>query len=192
MREAAGTTRPGLAAPFAGWERRAQRAFRAMLLALSYPGQPFPLGAGNPREGLMRLAEALADEEVGVHAPPWLLEGLLPLRPRPAPPEEAELVFLESAEEVLRLLPCLHRGTPLAPETGATLFLPANLDRGPAVGVQGPGVPGEVRFRADLPPAFWEARAGLLAYPLGVEVFLTDGRAVIGLPRTAEVRPWGT
>lgn len=182
----------GLAAPFAGWERRAQRAFRAMLLALSYPGRPFPLGAGNPRAGLRRLAEALADEDVGVYAPSWLLEGLKPLRPRPVPLEEAELVFLEVPEEALRLLPRLHRGTPLAPETGATLFLPVRLDRGLEVGVRGPGVLGEARFRADLPPAFWEVRAALLAYPLGVEVFLTDGRAVIGLPRTAEVALWGT
>lgn len=192
MREAAGTHQPSLAAPFSGWERRAQRAFRAMLLALSYPGRPYPLGAGSPRGGLKLLAEALVDEGVGVYAPPWLLEGLLPSHPRPAPLEAAELVFLEGPEEALRLLPRLHRGTPLAPEAGATLFLPVRLDRGLEVGVRGPGVLGEVRFRADLPPAFWEARAGLLAYPLGVEVFLTDGRAVIGLPRTAEVRPWGT
>lgn len=182
-----------LAAPFTGWERRTQRAFRALLQALAYPGRPVPLPTRTPREALRLLGETLVDEGVGVHAPPWLRGALKGVGVREAPPERAGLVFLEGfGPEVLDLLPRLARGTPLEPEGGATLFLPVRLDRGGRVALRGPGIPGERPLQADLPPEFWRTRAALLDYPLGWELFLTDGRQVVGLPRTTEVKPWDT
>ncbi|MCX7850798.1 phosphonate C-P lyase system protein PhnH [Thermus sp.] len=183
-----------MTAPFRGKERRTQEAFRSLLLALSYPGKAFPLPSSGPQEALRLLGETLLDGRVTALGPDWLFAALAEAPPRRArEPEEAEFAFLEGYTPALpSLLPRFPRGTPLEPEGGATLVLVAPLGQGQRARLRGPGIPGEREVGIGLPPAFWEARAACLAYPLGFELFLTDGRKVVGLPRTTEVEPWGT
>ncbi|GLV48932.1 carbon-phosphorus lyase [Thermus sp. LT1-2-5] len=180
--------------PFRGRERRTQEAFRSLLLALSYPGRAFPFPASGPREALRLIGETLLDEEATVLGPDWLLDALAEAPPRRAlGPEEVDFAFVEGfGLELLSLLPRLPRGTPLEPEGGATLVLALPLEGGQRVRLRGPGIPGEAELRLPLPARFWEVRAASLDYPLGVDMFFTDGRRVVGLPRTTEVQPWAT
>ena len=38
-----------------------------------------------------------------------------------------------------------------------------------------------------LPREFWRLRADKIHYPLGIDIFLVDGKQVVGLPRTTTV-----
>ncbi|BDG20181.1 hypothetical protein TthSNM11_23840 (plasmid) [Thermus thermophilus] len=181
-----------MTAPFRGWEKRAQETFRALLMALAYPGRVFPLRGPSPEEALLRVAEALVDGSVGVHGPGFLLEALRAQGVRSALPQEADFLFAEGPGGLEDLARRARVGHPLSPEEGATLVAAVPLGRGPLLRVTGPGVEGEAFLRAPLPRGFLEVREARLAYPLGFEVFLVDGRGVVGLPRTAEVQVWDT
>ena len=111
---------------------------------------------------------------------------------RVVPPEEADYVFLEDAAGLENLLPRVRLGHPLAPEEGATLVVAAPLGRGPLLRARGPGIPGEASFRLQVPLGVWPLRESLLSFPLGFDLILVDGRGVLALPRTVEVRPWDT
>ncbi len=175
-------------------ERRAQEVFRSLLLATSYPGRPYPLPTRSLRSALQAIAECLVDQRVGVWGPGWLLEALREQNPRAVPIPEADFVFLEGPEPLLQEgeAPPLKRGSPIAPETGATLVLGARFIAGTQVRLRGPGIPGEALFRSSLPAEFWAMRNRAVGYPLGFEVVLTDGLSVVAVPRGVEVEPWDT
>ena len=173
-------------------ERRTQRTFRALLEAMAYPSRVFPLKASSPKEALLRVAETLVDGRVALHAPAHLASALAHRGVRVVPPEEADYVFLEDAAGLENLLPRVRLGHPLAPEEGATLVVAAPLGRGPLLRARGPGIPGEASFRLQVPLGVWPLRESLLSFPLGFDLIQVDGRGVLALPRTVEVRPWDT
>ena len=79
------------------------------------------------------------------------------------------------------------QGVDQYPDRAATLLLQAPaLEGGPAVTLRGPGIrDSAVIAPAGLPEWFWnDWRLNAAQFPLGVDVFLTCGAAVIGLPRS--------
>ncbi len=171
-------------------ERQSQQVFRALVMALSYPGRLWHLPARSLRQAFRLIGITLVDGNVGVWAPDWLLSNLRGQDPRPVALEVADFVFAERLEDLpagWETLSALKRGSYLEPETGATLILGTRWGRGSPLSLKGPGIAGETHLAVDLPPGFWQLRSQISAYPLGVDILLTDGQHVVGIPRSVEV-----
>lgn len=168
-------------------EARTQASFRAMMLALSYPGQLFPLPPSP--QPLFLLGEVLVDLETRFYTPETLLRRLLlDTGARPVEPAEADYLFFSSVDEAsLAPIAQAGRGDLLYPDRAATLVLGTGAD-GPALRWTGPGIKGERMVRlGGLPEGFWRLRRQALHYPLGWDVFFVLGKEVLGLPRTTSV-----
>ena len=103
--------------------------------------------------------------------------------------EMADHVFLGALQD-LSVLNRLALGSDLYPDDGATVVLRGQIGQGPGLRLQGPGVDGALTVQVGgLPNGFWHRRRELLRYPMGFDLFILDGAAVIGVPRsiTAEV-----
>ena len=176
----------------------ALRAFRVALEALSRPGRIQSLGT--PIDGLALgpaqayLLLGLTDEDT----PVWWQ--------RPSPSREQWLRFHTGARTVREPLqaslavvqhaadmPELARfsaGSAAAPERSCTVLVEVpSLRTGPAIDARGPGVQDRVGLSvAGLPEGFWaEWQANHAAFPQGVDLFLTCGQDVLGLPRTTRI-----
>ncbi|MGE8642042.1 MAG: phosphonate C-P lyase system protein PhnH, partial [Achromobacter sp.] len=87
-------------------------------------------------------------------------------------------------------LSACHQGDPAYPDVSTTLLMDvASLSEGEAVTLSGPGIQTRQALSVDgLPDGFWrEWRLNHQRFPLGVDVFLTQGRRMCGLPRTTRV-----
>ncbi|MDE5446817.1 phosphonate C-P lyase system protein PhnH, partial [Bradyrhizobium sp. CSA207] len=146
-------------------------------------------------ESLAAIALTLADAE----CPIWLDSALStePVRrylhfhtnaPQVADPRAAILALIGNASS-LPAIGDFHPGEAAYPDRSTTLVVqvPA-LTGGSAVRLSGPGIETTASVAPrGLPDWFWPAWCKNAArYPLGVDIFLTDGRAVIGLPRSAK------
>ncbi|RWJ43150.1 phosphonate C-P lyase system protein PhnH [Mesorhizobium sp.] len=191
------TLKPGLADPIFD----AQSVFRAALLANAYPGRaitldrtldaPQPL---NSSTGLLCLA--LMDFETPVWldqptaasaVPNWLrFHCGLPIAAEPA---VARFALTTDTANIPRLHH-FHPGELQYPDRSATVIiqLPA-LTGGPETKWTGPGIRKSATVSlAGLPSWFWsDWDLNAEYYPLGVDVFLTSGNALIALPRTIKV-----
>jgi alpha-D-ribose 1-methylphosphonate 5-triphosphate synthase subunit PhnH len=183
------TTYPGFADPVLD----AQAAFRAVLQAMSRPGQvhrlpPLP----EPPPGLSPAAAAmlltLIDAETklclsaGPEAEAWVrFHCAAPL----AEAGSAQFV-LDPAAGLLALDP----GTEEEPETGATLILDvAGLEEGTGWRLTGPGIRDEHRLAvAGAPPGFLADWARNRRHaPRGVDVILCAGDRIAALPRSVAI-----
>jgi alpha-D-ribose 1-methylphosphonate 5-triphosphate synthase subunit PhnH len=162
-------------------EAVALAAFEAIMRAMAEPGRSFEL----PEPGPACIARALIDREVRAHAADSsFVKVLAALDARLAPIETADYVFAPATPD----LPArLHGGTLTYPEAGATLITPIRLGTGPAVRLTGPGIETAREVRVGLEPAFWAARKAALRYPLGFDLILHDGAAVLAVPRSTLV-----
>lgn len=168
-------------------EARTQSSFRAMMQALAYPGQLFPLPESP--QPLFLLGEVLADLETRCYTPDTdLMQLLQDTGARLAEPAEADYLFYPSLDQAsLAQIAQARRGELLYPDRAATLVLSASPS-GPARRWSGPGIKGERTVRlGGLPEAFWHLRQQALHYPLGWDVFFVLGSQVLGLPRTTTV-----
>jgi alpha-D-ribose 1-methylphosphonate 5-triphosphate synthase subunit PhnH len=185
---------PGLSDPV----HDAQQAFRIALEAWSRPGRIQSLGT--PIEGLdiapaqAWLLLALTDEET----PVWWQQ------PSPArerwlrfhtgartvrEPRQASFAVVQHAAEMPELAR-FPAGSAAAPERSCTVLVEVpSLRSGPAMDARGPGIPQRVRLEvAGLPEGFWaEWQANHAAFPQGVDLFLSCGAEVLGLPRTTRI-----
>ncbi len=195
---AAGDT--ALARAFDNLVLDSQSCFRAVLEAMSRPGTvraiapeveaPAPLAPAT-----MALALTLLDADTRV----WLDPGAdteavrAALRfhcgaPLVENPGDADFALVADGERC----PTLDRfdiGDDRYPDQSATAILQLEaLEGGPPVTLRGPGVDGSITFGPrGLAPDFaarWAANHAL--YPLGVDLFLTAGRQLVGLPRGVE------
>lgn len=159
-------------------ESAAIDTFEAVMRAMAEPGRLFDL----PEPGPACIARALIDREVRAHAADSAMADMLAtLDAHLAPLEAAEYVFAAATPD----LPArLHPGTLTYPEAGATLIAPARRDTGPAVRLTGPGIETHREVLVGLDAAFWTARAAALRYPLGFDLILHDGAAVLAVPRS--------
>jgi alpha-D-ribose 1-methylphosphonate 5-triphosphate synthase subunit PhnH len=180
----------------------AQSSFRAILIALSFPGRvldiPAPLEApdGWP-SALAAAALTLLDADTPVYldaaARNASAEAFIrfhagaPIVDAPRDAQFAILLDLDGADfDAFRI------GEDQYPDRSATLLCAvADFTSGTRMRLTGPGV----KTVQDIAPnglgaAFWKAWARNQAlYPLGYDVVFAAGSAVVGLPRTVAAEP---
>lgn len=190
-----------MTAGFSDPVHQSQGAFRGLLLALSEPGTIRTLSeAVAPPQGLCTAAATalltLADYETPIWLPEGLREGEAGAWLRfhcgaTLVSDPADAVFAVIAAEAAEpALACFAPGTDLFPDRSATVIVQcSSLEGGAPVVLSGPGI--EVRRTigpAGLRSGFWgEVAANAECYPLGIDILLACGDAVIGLPRSTQV-----
>lgn len=169
-------------------EAAARNSFAGLLQSLSLPGSIQRLSPGDP---MMRVAEALLDEETSFASldEPWV-DRLLVTGARVAPLDQAAYVFaLEVPTPANDLVNELCIGTLEFPDLGATLITSTDFTSGPRLRLSGPGVPAagvSVRL-GGVPLSFWRARRDRIQYPLGFDCFFVSRERVVGIPRSTVV-----
>ena len=176
-----------------------QHTFRALLDAMARPGQARRLGPALPGVALggamARLLLSLADDETAVWwqnddagLAPWLrFHTGAPLADQPQAAAFAVVTDLSQ-------MPCLAdfaQGSPASPEQSTTLMLelPA-FEGGVPQAWRGPGIEHvTVVNLAGLSDEFWrQCLVNQAGFPQGVDMVLTCGEWVIGLPRSTQVQ----
>lgn len=187
---------PGLADPVAD----AQRVFRRILDAMARPGRVIELDSGvrPPVAGLeaaSAIALTLLDYETSVMLPGGEEGSRLAdwLRfhcgcPITAEPGAADFALLRA--DALPPLSDFNPGDPKYPDRSTTLVIacPALVD-GVKLHLEGPGIPGSRTIAPQgLAEAFWtEVQANRSQFQLGIDIILTAGDAMIGLPRSTRI-----
>lgn len=197
------TIDPGLG--FADPVFDAQAVFRRLLDALARPGTIADLdrpGLVAP-PGLPKAAAAvilaLADRDTPVWlaggkahpAAPWL--GFHAGAPVTGDPAAASFAVLDGAA-LAPALAAFPAGEERYPDRSATILVVCeSLDGGAPVRLTGPGIQDAVTIApSGLRPGFWaEARANAARSPLGVDLILVAGSAVLGLPRSTRIAEIG-
>lgn len=191
-----------LALGFADPVADAQQVFRLALQALAQPGTPLVCPPTLPPvPGLMpataALLLALADHETPVwwsrpEAAAWLR--FHTGAPTTARPEAAAFAVL-CLGDAAPALAAFGAGSDDAPERSTTLLIELpSLVAGACTQWSGPGlrVPRSVQ-PAGLPAGFWaQWRGNRARFPSGVDLLLTCGQQLMGLPRTTAVVEQGT
>lgn len=191
--------RPGFHNPALG----SQAVFRVALQALSHPGRVLdvPAVAELPRHGqgaAALLLLALLDSDCTLWLSPSLADtdAATWLRfhtgcQRVSAPGQARFLWV-SAGDAMPALRTLNLGTDEYPDQSATCVIEAGglANAGASAWqLQGPGIARvQPLDAAGLPDAFeaqWNENQA--AFPRGVDVFLTAGTQVAGLPRTTRV-----
>ncbi|MCY1499191.1 Alpha-D-ribose 1-methylphosphonate 5-triphosphate synthase subunit PhnH [compost metagenome] len=178
----------------------AQATFRAALNALAHPGRAYEILAdsGVPA-GLSPAMTALLLTLVDVDTPLWLPASVsadivaflrfhcgCPIVPSPA---LARYAAVPAGVAAPALSSC-HQGDPAYPDQSTTLLIEVeSLDAGPQAVLSGPGIQTrQTLAAAGLPEGFWrEWRINHQRFPLSVDVFLTQGRRICGLPRSTRL-----
>ena len=167
-------------------ETRANQNFKALLGALSRPGQIHNLAAPGEEE----IIQALIDRECRVFCvDPGLGATLRQTGALMVEPQEADHLFLGTLSD-LALLHLLSLGSDLNPDDGATVVIQAGLSQSQAqtLRLSGPGIDTALDVAiTGLPNGFWSARRDLIRYPMGFDLFLLDGADVMGIPRSTMV-----
>ncbi|RYB07586.1 phosphonate C-P lyase system protein PhnH [Lichenibacterium ramalinae] len=181
----------------------AQAVFRLLMGAMAEPGTVADLGARVAAPApLVPAAAALLAALADGDTPVWMAD--------PAGAGEAAARWLrfqtgapiteDRAAATFALLPERHdpvgwasfpRGTSDYPDRSATLLLPVrDFAGGDGLVLAGPGIAAERRVApAGLPEGFAAALAANRAgFPLGVDIVLVCGTAVLALPRSTRVR----
>jgi alpha-D-ribose 1-methylphosphonate 5-triphosphate synthase subunit PhnH len=186
--------KPGLADPV----HDSQRIFRALLEAMAHPGRPVALGQGI--EGPVPLDPATAAAALTLtdyDTPLWIdwiadtpqLRAYLKFHcgcPIVERSQEAAFALVSDPANMPRLA-LFAQGLDPYPDRSATILLQLpSLADGPKVTLSGPGIRETAEIApAGLPGWFWnDWRLNAAQFPLGVDIFLTCGEAVIGLPRS--------
>ncbi|WP_136610668.1 phosphonate C-P lyase system protein PhnH [Sinomonas albida] len=193
---------PAIPAPgFSDATRDAQRAFRAILDALSHPTQRYPLnGPAHPPaalgSGLAAVALTVLDEDSTV----WL-GGALDDREvaawldfhtgaRRVGAASADFVFAAPAS--LPALGSLRLGTDEAPHLSTTAVLDVRGCQGMgSFTAEGPGINGSTTFNAPWADGRFaeQWRANTAVFPRGVDLLLVDADEISALPRTTRLAP---
>ncbi len=180
---------------------QSQSAFRALLASLSEPGTHHEIARDAPGpEGLDGAAATilltLADYETPIWLPPGLRDGPAGAWLRfhcgaalVEAPASASFAVIDGSADGPRLAE-FNPGQDQFPDRSTTVIVScAALDGGSGVTLSGPGIAGSCTIAPrGLRDGFWaEIAANAESYPLGVDVILTCGDAMIGLPRSTHV-----
>lgn len=175
-----------------GLPLKQQKIFRGLLDAFSYPGS-ITICAEQNTSAWLAILSALVDGETTLADPEQLLPADLwqALEVRRAIPEKAAYLLLDGSKAPV-ILPQL--GTLEAPEGGATILLiVTSLGAANAGGMRlkltGPGIKEVTYVNVDgLNPAWIESRnEWVSAFPLGVEMILSDANQFVALPRSTRI-----
>ncbi|HWT99672.1 MAG TPA: phosphonate C-P lyase system protein PhnH [Terriglobales bacterium] len=191
MFEHAVVTEPGLADPV----QQSQEIFRTVLAALSEPGRVFqladmaPVGALGVGSAAVAILLALTDGDT----PVWLggkaeaLANYLRFHtgsPVVSDPGAAQFTLVKGVNCQLDLF---DPGNEDFPDQSATLIVEVDvLAEGGPITLSGPGIPGHRHVTVQgLPADFSEQwSANHAQFPCGVDVIVTNGTSLMGLPRT--------
>jgi alpha-D-ribose 1-methylphosphonate 5-triphosphate synthase subunit PhnH len=178
----------------------AQETFRAALQALANPGQIQRLDAacGVPT-GLSPAMTAMLLALADIDAPVWLpaevdesVRGFLRFHcacPLVDDPAQARFVVVPAGHAAPALEQC-DAGDAAYPDGSATLLIEvAAFGAGTRLTLSGPGIATTRPVSVDgLPAGFQDQWAfNHKLFPLGVDVFLTQGNQICGLPRTTRM-----
>jgi alpha-D-ribose 1-methylphosphonate 5-triphosphate synthase subunit PhnH len=163
------------------------RAYRAVLVAVSYPGRAVPVAPTTEAAlGLVLLSTWEPGSRVALAGSP---PPPLPWETEPVPAACAELLVVGGTSSG-GALGCVHRGDEDRPEAGGTAVYAVSEGRAvQRVRLRGPGVPGTLDTDLLLDAAELTDRdAACAAWPMGVDLLVVDpeGR-VTALPRTTRV-----
>ncbi len=185
-----------LPAGFADPVHDSQRAFRALLDAMSHPGRIVTVADLSPPRPLHRATAAVLLTLVDHETRLWLDPAAAAARPWitfhcGAPivdnPGHAAFAMALSFPDLTRF----HPGTHEEPETAATLICQvAGLDSGPSFRLSGPGLrePATIHITgapADF-PALWAANHA--SFPRGIDLILCAHDRMLVLPRTVMIQ----
>ncbi len=167
-------------------EARTRSTFLALMWAFSYPGriQTLPVGAA-----FESIAITLLDLETSYFTPDVSLSAhLATTGARALTPERAAYHFYpELTPAALHTLERANPGTMLYPDDGATLVIGAQLGSGETVTLTGAGIKTQQAMNiAGVPAEFWALRSQW-HFPMGWDVYFTDGQQVLGLPRSTKI-----
>jgi alpha-D-ribose 1-methylphosphonate 5-triphosphate synthase subunit PhnH len=182
---------------FADATRDAQRAFRAILTAMSRPGRIVDAGVPAPPDGLSPAAAAVLLTLCDGETPVWLDDATSSagswLRfhcgvPLTAETQQSRFAMIGDPG----MLPPLERfavGSDEYPDRSTTLIVEVAFTGGAKLRVSGPGIADRVSLAiGGLGASFWEERADLAPlFPCGLDLILTCGSRLIALPRTVRV-----
>lgn len=189
-----GDLRPGLADPV----HDSQRFFRGLLTAMAHPGRAVALeGAPQGPKPLDPATTAAALTLLDGDTPLWIdwIADTPPLRAfvtfhcgcRIVERSQQAAFGLVTDPENMPRLALFAQGLDQYPDRAATLLLQVpSLTGGSVVTLSGPGIRDTAEIvPAGLPDWFWnDWRLNAGQFPLGVDIFLTCGEAVVGLPRS--------
>ncbi|HEV7258112.1 MAG TPA: phosphonate C-P lyase system protein PhnH [Bosea sp. (in: a-proteobacteria)] len=180
---------------------QSQSAFRALLAALSEPGTRQQVAVEiTPPEALQAATATalltLADYETPIWLPPAWRDGPAGAWLRfhcgaalVAEPGKATFAVIDG----LSLEPPLSAfdaGSDQFPDRSTTVIVQCGaLEGGEATTLTGPGIAGaRVIAPSGLHAGFWaEVAANNARYPLGIDLLLSTGDAVVGLPRSTRI-----
>lgn len=173
-------------------EAQSHQTFLALMWALTHPGQIQTWTEADvaTRDSLLAIGQALLDLETSFYTPDAALaEELGRTMARPLPANAARYHFYPNLDAAaLDDIAQATVGTMLYPDKGATIVIGCTLGQGEDFRLSGPGIKSEAIVSIDgIPPELWELRQEKLNYPLGWDIFLVDGKDVIGLPRTTKI-----
>lgn len=183
---------PGFANPVAD----AQGCFRAVLDAMSHPGQCYSVSGASGPPPLCPAASALLLTLVDHETPLWLDPAAAGTRdwvsfhtgaPAAPTPEQALFALALSLPD----LATLPAGTDEAPETSATIILQlASLQAGQRFRLEGPGLRHPAVLLADGLPAGFAAiwQRNHAQFPRGIDLILCAGNQLAALPRSVTVQ----
>lgn len=180
---------------------QSQGAFRALLAALAEPGTRQVVAGGVlPPDGLHAATATtlltLADYETPIWLPPALRDGSAGFWLRfhcgaalVSEPGKAAFAVIDGLSQEPALA-TFDAGSDQFPDRSTTVIVQcAAIEGGEAVTLTGPGIAGSrVIAPAGLRAGFWtEVAANNARYPLGIDLLLAHGDAVIGLPRSTQI-----
>ena len=188
--------------------RDSQQTFRTLLTALSEPGKKLEIPVSlTPPAGLTPACAAACLTLMDLETTVWIQPDLQADSDRtvndhavrnwlrfhtgcrfvdaPTAATFAVIVDIESLS-----LNAFNWGSPETPEASTTLLIQlSSLQTGEPVMLSGPGILSDRQISPALPTGFWSQWAdNHQAYPRGVDCFLFDQQAVLGLPRTAQAK----
>lgn len=193
---------PPPAAAFVDAVSQSQLTFRAALHALAYPGRIVEIEqrCGVPA-GMSPAMTALLLTLIDADTPVWLPAGVREsvrqyLRfhcgcALVSEPCQARFVVVPAGFDAPDLALC-HPGDSAYPDTSSTVLLEVDAlsaTDGSPVFLKGPGIESRQALSVSgLPELFWDQwRANRRLFPMGVDVLLTQGERLCGLPRTVVV-----
>lgn len=189
-----------LAPGFADPVRDSTHAFRAVMDAMANPGTVQRLGFTLPRFTAVESAAiatllTLADGETPVWLSPDIDPELAPyLRfhcgcPIIGQAKAAAFALIGQGEDAAQAFG-FDVGTDEYPDRSATVLIQvAALAGGADVTLHGPGIKDTRRIAPELPTAFWDGwRRNAALYPRGIDVLLVCGEAILGLPRSSQIK----
>ena len=180
---------------------QSQAAFRALLAALSEPGLVQDVATGFAAPAGLEPATAIALLTLADYETPIWLPADLRAGPAGAwlrfhcgatlveSPAEAAFAVLNGTSTA-PALSAFSPGTDQFPDRSTSVIVQCDsLAGGEAVTLAGPGIAGSRGIAPKgLRPGFWtEVAANAARYPLGIDLILSHGEAIIGLPRSTQI-----